>query len=356
MIYLDGSYLEGGGQIIRTALALSALTKKAFEIENIRKGRCNSGLAHQHIQCVKSVKEICNAYVEGHSLGSEKIQFIPLELKTKNMNVDIGTAGSITLLLQALLLPCMFGDRNIKLKLTGGTDVKWSQPFDYFNNVLIPQIKRFCDINVHLIKRGYYPKGNGSVEISIKPLYKIVKKEFIKELQQNFTPLNLINQGNLIYIKGVSHASSDLQKAHVAERQAETAELLLKQYGTVDIRTEYSETLSTGSGITVWAIYSKDKDEIDFRNPIRLGADSLGEKGKKAEMVGTEAAERLINEMKSNAPIDQYLGDQILPFLALVKGQVKVSHITNHCKTNMYVIEKFLGTKFEINENIISVK
>ena len=124
----------------------------------------------------------------------------------------------------------------------------------------------------------------------------------------------------------------------------------------MSIQEEYSEALSTGSGITLWAIFSLDKDEIDDKNPIRLGADSLGERGKKAEDVGKEAAFSLINEIESKAPADRHLTDQILPFIALFGGRIKASKITNHAKTNIYAIEQFLGKCFEIDEknNILS--
>ena len=120
-----------------------------------------------------------------------------------------------------------------------------------------------------------------------------------------------------------------------------------------------SDTLSTGSGITLWAVFSKDKDEIDIRNPIRLGADALGERGKKAEIVGKEAAQNLIKEIESKAPVDAHLADQILPIMALVSNSsIKASKITDHAKTNIYAIEKFLGKTFSIggNDNTISTK
>ena len=165
-----------------------------------------------------------------------------------------------------------------------------------------------------------------------------------------------MEQGSLIQIKGISHASSNLQDANVAERQAKSAEITLKHYNCpINIQTEYSETLSTGSGITLWAIFSKNKDDIDINNPIRLGADALGERGKKAEIVGKEAAQMLATEIESSAPVDAHLADQILPIMALISNSsIKTSKITNHTKTNIYTIEKFLGRVFSIDNNIIS--
>ena len=312
---------------------------------------------------IEGAKQLCDAKVEGMEIGSEYLKFEPSKLKSKDLHLDIGTAGSMTLILQSVLLPCMFGDKQIKIELVGGSDCIWSPPFDYFKEVLIPQIRRFADIGVKLIKRGYYPKGNGKIELKIKQKHHLEDfnnfEDFHKHLKEKTPKINLTQQHHLIQIKGISHASFELQKANVAERQAKTAELILKnKYNSpVNIETTYSETLSTGSGITLWAIFSKNIDEIDINNPIRLGADSLGERGKKAGIVGEEAANNLIKEIESKAPADHYLADQLLLFMALTgNSKIRTSEITSHCKTNIYVIEKFLGKTFEIDEkeNIIS--
>ncbi len=159
----------------------------------------------------------------------------------------------------------------------------------------------------------------------------------------------------MIQIKGISHASTLLENAKVAERQADTAKSILKnKYDCpINIQTEYSKTLSPGSGITLWAIFSLDKDEINANNPIRLGADCLGGRGKRAEIVGREAAENLIKEIESKCPVDRHLADQILPFMALGGGKIKASEVTKHAKTNVYTIEQFFGKVFEIKNNEI---
>lgn len=407
MIALDGNYGEAGGQIARTALALSVITGKAFEVSNIRKGRCQSGLKNQHLYAIRALKELYNCNVEGDYLGSHYLKFIPGKLRKYELDIDIETAGSITLLLQAVLPPLCFSTKKVKLKITGGTDTKWSMPVDYFSEILLPQLRRYADIDFKLIKRGYYPKGNGLVEISVKakkPIKENAIDNFLKNnqkqqnkeqnnsffknnknnqkneqseiqtkyshsespskepLENNFKnnkKINLIEQGNLIQIKGSSHASSDLQKAQVAERQAKSAELTLKKLNCpVGIRTEYCNTLSTGSGIMLYAIFSLEQNEIDVLNPIRIGSDSLGERGKKAEIIGKEAAEKLINEISCKAPVDCYLADNLIPWLGLFSGKFKTTKISNHTLTNIYVCEHFLDKKFSIDETnkIIEVK
>lgn len=344
MIYLRGDYLEGGGQIVRTALALSTITNQPFEVDNIRKGRSKPGLKNQHLFCIKALEELCSAKTEGAELGSTYLKYYPEKIKPQTLSIDIGTAGSITLLLQSLLIPSIFADSKIRLKIIGGTDVIWSPQFDYLNNVIIPQIRKYADIETSLIKRGYYPKGGGKVDIKIKPKFNL---ENLKEAPK----IELTEQNNLIQIKGISHASSDLQKANVAERQAKAARLYLNKLNCpIQIQTQYQETLSTGSGITLWAIFSKDPNEIDINNPIRLGADALGERGKRAEQVGKEAADKLLNEINSKAPVDKHLADNLIPFLALIGNKIRVSKITNHTLTNIYVCEQFLDIKFNVDK------
>lgn len=344
MINLEGDYLEGGGQIVRTSLALSTITQKPFEVTNIRKGRPKPGLKNQHLFCIKALEQLCNAETEGADLGSTYLKYIPEKIKPQTLSIDIGTAGSITLLLQSLLIPSILADSKVRLKITGGSDVIWSPSFDYLNNVIIPQIRKYADIETSLLKRGYYPKGGGKVDIKIKPKFNL---ETIKEAPK----INLLEQHSLIQIKGISHASIDLQKANVAERQAKAAKLYLNKLNCpIQIQTQYQETLSTGSGITLWAIFSKDPDEIDINNPIRLGADALGERGKRAEQVGKEAADRLLNEINSKAPVDKHLADNLIPFIALFGNKIKVSKITNHTLTNIYVCEQFLGRMFNTNK------
>ncbi len=351
MIKLDGTYLEGGGQIIRTALALSVLTRKPFEITGIRKGRPKPGLKNQHLHCVKALQQLCSAKVDGAHLGSESLTFYPDNIQAKNIEIDIGTAGSITLLLQAVLLPCLFANRKFTLKIKGGTDVRWAMPYDFFKEVLVPQIKKYADIQVSLIKRGYYPKGGGEVELKIKPLYKTSDfstfEEFWGFLKKEDKKIMLTEQGSLQQIKGVSHASKNLEQGEVAERQAKAADVSLSQFkAPIHIRTEYNDALCSGSGITVYAICSEELE----KNPVILGGDALGEKGKMAENIGREAANNLIKQIISDAAVDEHMADNLIPFLGLFGGEIKVADITAHTKTNIYTTEKFLGKIFKVDK------
>ncbi len=360
MIIIDGSTGEGGGQIVRTALALSSLTGQPFRITNIRESRKDPGLKAQHVQCVKALQQLCNAKADGAEIGSRELLYIPGKISAKNITIDIGTAGSMTLLLQAVLLPCLFAQKSHTLTIIGGTDTEWSMPIDYFTNVIVPQYRRVAGITVKLLKRGYYPKGGGQIELSIKPEVKRNEFETFEAFQKALThkAFTLEKQGELSSIKGTSHASKDLANAQVAERQANSAKKSLADLKVpIDVTTEYTDTHSTGSGITLWAIYSQTKEDIDADNPIRLGADALGAPGKPAEKIGQEAAQKLLNEIQSKAPVDRHQADNLIPLIALCKpSMIKTSEITSHTRTNIQVAEAFLGKIFKTENNTIMSK
>jgi RNA 3'-terminal phosphate cyclase (GTP) len=344
MIQLQGDYLEGGGQLVRTALALSAITGKPFEVSDIRKGRKEPGLKAQHLCCIEALKKLCNATVEGAELGSTYLKFTPGKIEPKTVSVDIGTAGSVSLLLQSLLLPAMLAGGKVRLKIKGGTSGKWAMPYDFFNAVLVPQLRRYADIDAKLEKRGYYPAGGGEIDIKIKGKYTI-------DNPADAPKLRLVEQGRLVCIKGISHASKDLEKGQVAERQASAAKHVLAKLNVpVKIDTEYADALSAGSEIVLWALFSKREDELDVENPTILGADSLGERGKRAEIVGEEAAKKLLCGIESNAPVDAHTADNLIPFIAVFGGEIKAPEITKHSMTNVYVVEQFLGGCIEIDD------
>ncbi|HIG98248.1 TPA: RNA 3'-terminal phosphate cyclase [Candidatus Woesearchaeota archaeon] len=362
MLGIDGSYLEGGGQILRTSLALSCLTLQSFEIINIRKGRPNPGLQPQHLACIKALEEFCNASSEGAEVGSQRVVFCPGKPQSRPLSVDIGTAGSVTLLLQALLLPTLFAPGKVRFKLTGGTNVSYSPPVEYFSAVLLPQLSRFAKFECSLLNCGYFPKGNGRLELGIKPVFHLDSydnfADFQKAVSLELPPIAISERGRILKVSGISHASSDLRKADVAERQARAAKsALLLQFNKlgincpISIQSEYSAALSTGSGISLFAHFAAiGKDEPDGFHPVILGSDALGERSKRAEEVGQEAAAGLIKEIISGACVDHYLADQLVQFLAITGGKIQTSEITSHCRTNVFTVQQFLGSRFAIDE------
>lgn len=328
MIKIDGSYGEGGGQILRTALGLSVLTNTPIEIYNIRKNRSNPGIKNQHYTAIKIIQKICNAEVSGLSVGSKKLVFKPNKIREGSYSFDIGTAGSITLAFQAIILSVVNSKKTIKIKLVGGSDVKWSPSWDFFKNVFLELLNKMgIKIDASLKKRGYYPKGGGIAEIKIDPIKK-------------FHPLKLTNP-EINTVQGLIHIS-DLPD-HINKRIKHTAvKTLLKENLKADIRTQRCETYSPGVGITLWI---KNKNNV-------IGSCVIGERGVSSETVGRTAAEKIINEVKHDATIDLYSFDQIVPylFLAAKKGISKcnISKLSKHAETNMWLLKKFLDVKFDL--------
>ena len=333
IVVVDGSHGEGGGQVIRTSVALSALTGKPVRITNIRAKRCTSGLRAQHVSGVDAVAQMCNAEVKGASIGSEEIDFFPESIETKHLSVKISTAGSIGLVLQALLIPAMHIKDRIEIDISGGaTFGKWSPPLLYTKHVLFPiLLKMGYRAEMEIVKHGHYPKGGAEVKVVIYPLLKL-------------KGIDISERGKLLKICGIAHSSDILTKAQVSERLAESArKYLWERYDVpIDIDVQYSKSDSTGTSIVLWA---------EFENTV-MGADCLGEKRMSARKVGVLAAEQLSRSINSGASVDEYMTDQLPPYIAFACGPSSYTapSFTGHAKTNIDVVGKFLDRKFDVDE------
>lgn len=333
MIVIRGDMLEGGGQIVRTSIALAALLGKEIKIINIRGGRSPPGLKAQHVAGIKAVAAISNAEVEGLEVGSRELVFKPSSRESGEFKFDVGTAGSISLVLQALMPAAAFSPRGMRLRITGGTDVKWSPTIDYVRFVVLPVLKLMgYEASLKVERRGHYPRGGGAVSVTISSAGRLKN-------------LVLRERGELEAISGLSHCAR-LPK-HVAERQAKSALEELRKAGLeASIELEWYEPskdphLGPGSGITLYA---------KAGSGTVLGADAIGERGKRAESVGEEAARKLIEEVNSGAALDRHMADIIIPYLAIADGfsEVTVSEITLHALTNVKVTELIAGVKFKV--------
>lgn len=333
MIDVDGSFGEGGGQILRTAVSLASVLGKDVRINNIRAGRSEPGLKAQHLTGVRAAAEICDAEVEGAEVGSTKLVFQPSKLKSGGFRFDVGTAGSITLVLQTIMPLMICAGGRVVVEVTGGTDVRWSPPVDYVSNVTLKVLRKMgYDGRLEVARRGHYPRGGGLVRFSVEPV-------------EGLKPIAGLDLGVVVEVRGVSHSVG--LPVHVAERQSAAAARVLRAGGLPkpEIIIEYQETgpgLGPGSGLVLFA---------ETERGAVLGADSLGERGKPAEEVGSDAANRLVEEVESGAFLDRHMGDMVIPFMALANGtsEVSLSRVTQHTLTNVKVAELLAGVKFEID-------
>jgi len=335
VITIDGSMGEGGGQIFRTAIAYAAVTRRPVKIINIRAKRSNPGLRPQHLSALRALARITDAEVRGDYVGSMQVFFNPRRIRGGEYTIDPGTAGSITLIIQAILPALIFAEKESVLTIRGGTDVPWSPPIDAIRYVLLPGLRDMgVNAKIELIKRGHYPKGGGIVKLYVEPVTEPLK------------PKKLTQQGTITKIKGNSHCVR-LPK-HVAERQARAAQEVLLRAGfkNIDIQIEWyppekDQHLGPGSGIVLWA---------ETTTNALLEYDSLGARGKRAEKVGQEAAEGLVKQIKNGGAVDVHHTDQLVPFMALAKGlsEIKSSEISLHTLTAIQVAQLIIGAKFEI--------
>lgn len=334
MKIVDCSFGEGGGQILRTALSLGALFKEEVVLKKIRENRPKKGLMPQHLAAIKLLQKITNAEIKGAKLFSRELHFKPGKLQGGEYNVNIGTAGSITLLIQTILLPVIYAEEDFTLRAIGGTDVPFSPPANFLKEVFFPVLNKVgAKLNLEILARGYYPKGLGRI------LFKSYKAKLpLKRIK-------ILEKGNFEKIKIFSHASG--MPKDVVDEQVRGARRFLEREGFSEIEEEkeYYSGESFGSGTEVIAYFEN----------VRFGGSSLYRKGVPAFNIGQEAAQRLIAEIKRNAACDFHLADQLIPFMALAKGKSEIvtTKLTNHCITNIRICEMLLGVEFELSSEKI---
>lgn len=334
MLEIDGSMGEGGGSVVRMAVALSAACGTPVKIFNVRTKRPKPGLRSQHLRAVEAVGLLSSAKVEGLKLNSTELIFEPRKPAAGRFKIEIGTAGSTMLVLQALMPAAAFAPGLVEVEIRGGTDNPLAPPVDYMKNVTLPVLQKMgLRVELECLRRGHYPHGGGIVRAKIHPVKKL-------------TPLVLGKNPGVKRIEGVAHCVR--LPTHIATRMAHSAKraLLKAGYTDVEIKTETYEPsedphLGPGGGIVLWA---------ELESGGMMGASSLARKGVPAERIGERTASDLAQQLKTGASVDRYLTDQLIPYVALADGtsEFKSAELTLHALTNIALVEKIVGARFGV--------
>ena len=324
MLVLDGSYGEGGGQIVRTALALAALTGTTVRLENIRAGRPQPGLRPQHLTAVQALATITRATLSGADLGATCLTFSPHGIVPGGYRFDVaqrtGSAGAVTLLAQTLLPVLAWARQPSSLVLLGGTHVPWSPPFHYFAEVFLPAVRQMgLTVSAEIRRWGFYPRGGGEIHLHVTPVTRLQGVEWTTPAAPTaFQALS---------------AAANLPE-HVVRRQSQALRTLLPW--PLPIREEQPPSRGPGSFVFLWG--------------PQAGFSALGAKGKPAEEVAREAVQAFRDYRTAAAGVDRHLADQILLYAALAAGPTTLSTeaVTRHLLTNIWVIRQFLDVSIEV--------
>jgi RNA 3'-terminal phosphate cyclase (ATP) len=336
MIIIDGSYGEGGGQVLRSSLSLSALTGQAVRIEKIRAGRRKPGLQAQHLTGVLAAARLCDAVLEGARFGSTTLTFTPQKPpQAGEYRFDVaeqrkgGSAGSTALVLHTVILPLAWASGESKVTVRGGTHVAWSPPFHHLDQVYLGMLRRLgADSRAKVGRYGWYPRGGGEVTVWVTGA-----------AERSFKPQPLEERGELRRLWGLS-AYSNLP-AHVGNRQKERAFRLLREAG-LHPRLEVLRAPSAGIGTAVILVAECDH--------VLAGFSALGARGKPAEEVAEEACQHFLRWWQSGAAVEMHLADQLLLPLALADGvsTFTTCRITQHLLTNAWVVQHFLPVEIDV--------
>lgn len=333
MVIIDGDKGEGGGQVLRTSLALAGILGEPVEIHNIRAGRSEPGLRPQHSTAVEAIEVITRGKVEGNKIGSTSLVFEPGNIEPGHYDFEIGTAGSTQLVLQTIYLPLAMAEDESRIKISGGTHVPWSPPFEHSDLVWRKAISRMgINLSLKLLSAGFYPQGGGRIDVKIKGKSKI-------------KPISLTQRGKLKSLKTYGAVANLNDK--IAERMIRCVSRTAKQVGipAKSVKKDVIRPSCHRQGAYVFV-------QLDYGN-TRYGSIGLGEPGKRAEVVAAEAWEDIEQYFHAVEPVGPYMADQLLLPLSVASGESEfvTTRITPHLITNAWVIEAFGAAKVEIDGN-----
>ncbi len=328
LIEIDGSFGEGGGQILRTSLSLSLLTGKAFRIDRIRAGREKPGLLRQHLTAVEAAARVGGAKVEGAEAGSKCLTFVPGPVRAGEYRFAVGTAGSATLVLQTVLPALMLASGESTLTLEGGTHNPAAPPFDFLERTFVPLLERMGPrVKLEFERYGFYPAGGGRFRAIISPVPKLA-------------PLELGARGEVVSRRIVAMVAN--LPFHIALRELETAADLLNWGPETHVKRSTKDSISPGNTVMV---------EIGSGEVTEMFT-GFGQRGVTAEQVASGAVDEAREYLASTAAAGEHLADQLLLPMALAgAGSFTAVKLNLHARTNMEVIRRFLDVEFGCRES-----
>ncbi|MBI3923555.1 MAG: RNA 3'-phosphate cyclase [Armatimonadetes bacterium] len=337
LVLIDGSFGEGGGQILRTSLSLSVITGKPVEIVNLRAGRSKPGLQPQHLTSVRAAAALCNAEVTGDAVGSMRLTFTPTSpVQAGDYQFDIGTAGATTLVAQTVALPLclarLTGERaSSSVTITGGTHVPHAPPAEYLSTVYTHALMFRAEM--HTISRcdraGYYPKGGGEIKL-------------LTACQDTIKPVEFVERGEVKQLRAFI-VTSNLPD-HVSERGCKTVQNFMKKLKlSAEVEPLNRPAISPGAAVVITA-----ECENGFG-----GFTGLGKPGKRMEQVSLEACDAFAAWWRSGTACDEHLADQLVLPMALAEGDSRwtTPKITDHLRTVAFVVQQFLPVEVVLEES-----
>jgi RNA 3'-phosphate cyclase len=330
LVEIDGAHGEGGGQLVRNAVALSAVTGVPVHLTAIRARRRKPGLAAQHVAAVRAVAALCDARCEGLQTQSSALRFWPRRLHGGEFDVNVGTAGSVALVLQALLPAAVRAGQGVVLTLRGGTDLPAAPPVDYVRLVLLPLLARMgVQAELSVARRGYYPKGGGEVRLDLQPVARLM-------------PFAAEQRGPVARIE--SHAHVTRLTRQIAERMEAAARGTLARDVHFESSIEVTApelALGPGGAIVLRAVAAH----------TTLGAAQVAERGVRAEALGRAAAMSLRRDLDAGATLDIHAADQMLVFFALAAGPsvFRATELGSHARTAIWLLEKLTKARFAVS-------
>lgn len=325
MISIDGSFGEGGGQILRTALGLSLVSGRSFHIQNIRANRKKPGLMRQHLAAVNAAMEIGNALVEGAAIGSDELLFTPRAVRPGRYRFSIGSAGSCTLVFQAILPALLVAGHPSEVTLEGGTHNPMAPPFDFLETTFLPLLSRMgAKITSKLERPGFYPAGGGRMTITVSP-------------QKRLQPIELLTLSSVHF---TARAVCAQLPAHIAARELQVVK---DEMGVAagDLEQILLDDFGPGNVLTIFA-HSKQLTETFT---------GFGEKKLRAEKLALATVREAKDYQATAAPVGPHLADQLLIPLALAgSGCFLTGRPTNHTLTNIKVLQQFLDIDVAVDQ------